>query len=365
MEKIAQVAKSIGKKLLLLGASLLIALVLIEILLRVVDYSPASTSPLTAFHQADSRLGWIGTPNHTSRFKTLNFDATVETDGEGFRKNSSSVTPAQDAPEVWILGDSTVWGWGVNNDEMFTSVLQEKAGSEIRIRNFGMNAYGTLQESFLLERLLGENEPPAKVILMVCGNDFTDNLTDQAGARPYLNLTGADGQPVIENLPVERNIGGVAATLSRHSHAMSFLFYCSSLVKQIRKRGEHEDMFASSWKQADRIPKGKAKEPLPSDQIEAMRFSLKKIDALCSEHDIEWNIISFPQATTRYAKPATTLALEEIAPDLKAEMIDLESSMGENRQEYYIGNGDFHWNAAGNQKAAEVLIEQLGPRLGL
>ena len=124
-------------------------------------------------------------------------------------------------------------------------------------------------------------------------------------------------------------------------------------------------MFASSWKQADRVPKGKAKKPLPSDQIEAMRFSLEKINTLCSEHDIEWNIISFPQATTRYAKPATTLALEEIAPDLKTEMIDLESSMGENRQEYYIGNGDFHWNAAGNQKAAEVLIEQLGPRLGL
>ena len=313
MGKIAQVGKSIGKKLLLLGASLLVALVLIEILLRVVDYSPASTSPLTAFHQADSRLGWIGTPNHTSRFKTLNFDVTVETDGEGFRRNTSPVTPTQDAPEVWVLGDSTVWGWGVNNNEMFTSVLQEKTGPGIRVRNFGMNAYGTLQEGFLLEKLLNENEPPGKLLLMVCGNDFTDNLTDQDGARPYLRIPDTNTPPTVENLPVERSIGGPIATITRHSHAISFLFYCSSLIKQIRKRGQHEDMFANSWKQADKVPKGKAKDPLPSDQIEAMRFSLGKIDALCREHDIEWNIISFPQATTRYAKPATTLALEEIA----------------------------------------------------
>jgi len=365
VEKIAQFGKSIGKKLLLLVASLLVALILIEILLRAIGYSPAVTSPLTAFHQADSRLGWIGTPHHTSRFKTLNFDAIVETDSAGFRKGASSVTPAQGASDVWILGDSTVWGWGVSNEEMFTSVLQEKTGAEIRIRNFGMNAYGTLQESLLLEKLLSENEPPAKLILMVCGNDFTDNLTDQGGARPFLEISNTDTPPTVANLPVEREIGGAVATLTRHSHAMSFLFYCSSLVKQIRKRGEHEDMFANSWKQADKTPKGKAKKPLPTEQIKAMRFALEKIDTICSEHSIDWDIISFPQATTRYAKPATTLALEEIATGLKAELIDLESSMGEDRQKYYIGNGDFHWNAAGNSKAAEVLVEQLGPGLGL
>ncbi|MEX2578030.1 MAG: SGNH/GDSL hydrolase family protein [Verrucomicrobiales bacterium] len=366
MAKTARAAKNAGKKLVLLGISLLVALTLVEILLRVVGYSPAVSSPLNAFHEAHERLGWVGTPNHTSRFKTLNFDAIVETDTEGFRINKSSVSPDENAPEVWILGDSTVWGWGVSNEEMFSSILQEEAGPGVRIRNFAMNAYGTLQEALLLEKLLSEKEPPAKVILMVCSNDFTDNLTDKGGARPFVKLAEPGQQPTIGNQPVERKIGGKAATLKRHSHAITFLSYCTAVVKQIRKRRQHDDMFDSSWKkQADRVPKGRAKKPLPDDQIEGMRFAFEKIDALCDQHEIEWNVISFPSATTGFAKPAQTLALEEIVEDLDAELVDILSGMSENRREYYIGKGDFHWNAAGNRKAAEVLVERLGPNLGL
>lgn len=350
-----------GKKLLLLGISLLVAFVLVEILLRVVGYSPAVTSPLTAFHQADEQLGWVGTPNHTSRFKTLNFDALVETDDEGFRKVVSSVTPPPEAPEIWLLGDSTTWGWGVSNEEMWASVLQEKIGSAARIRNFGMNAYGSLQEALLFERLLEERDAPRTMLLMVCNNDFTDNLTDQDGARPYVIVSESGEAPTIANRPVERKIGGLAATIAKHSYAVSFVFYCSSLVKQIRKRGEHEQMFAESWEQADKTPKGKAKKPLPDEQIEAMRFAFQEIDALCRKHEIDWKVIPFPQATTRFAKPATTLALEEIVSGLEAEIIDLESEMADDRRKYYIGDGDFHWNAEGNRMAAKILAERIRP----
>ena len=59
MNRTSQFLAKVGQRLLLLAGSLLVALVVIEIILRVIGYSPAVSSPLTSFHQADERLGWI------------------------------------------------------------------------------------------------------------------------------------------------------------------------------------------------------------------------------------------------------------------------------------------------------------------
>lgn len=365
MNSLSRIAKQTGKRVFLLSLSLFIAFILIEIALRLIGYSPAVTSPLTGFHVSDDRLGWSGIPNYSARFKTLNFEAFVQLNDAGFREVTSSVTPEEGAPEVWMFGDSTTWGWGVSNGEIFADVLQEKAGPSLRIENFGMNAYGTVQEFLLFEELLGRRDPPRKVILMVCENDFADNLTDQSGARPYLKAVGTTEGFEIANLPVARRIGGASASLTRYSYAWSFLSYCSSLYKQIRTRRQYENMFTGSWETAGIVPEGVDPNRIAKEPYEAIRFAVKKFDALCRQHRIELDIISFPQVSSPYVKTSASIALEEICGDLKANLVDIESGMIEDRINYYIGGNDTHWNAAGNRKGAEVYLDRVGPRLGL
>jgi len=365
MKSLSRVASRTGKRLLLLSFSLVIACVLIEIALRLIGYSPAVTAPLTGFHVSHDRLGWSGIPNYSARFKTLNFDSFVQLNDAGFRTVTSKVTPEDGAPEVWMFGDSTTWGWGVSNGEIFADVLQEKVGSSLRIENFGINAYGTVQELLLFEELLGRRNPPEKVILMVCENDFADNLTDQSGARPCLKAVDTAEGFEIANLPVTRRIGGASASLTRFSYAWSFFSYCSSLYKQIRTRRQYEDMFTGSWETADITPEGTDPNRIAEEPYEAIRFVLQRFDALCRQHRIELDVISFPQVTSPYLKTSASVALEEICGELKANVVDIESGMSEDRIKYYIGGNDTHWNAAGNRKGAEVYMDRVGPRLGL
>ncbi len=361
----SQILPKVASRLVLLLVSAGLALGLVEILLRVLDYSPAVSGPLTGFHVADEQLGWIGIPDHRARFKTLNFDVLVETDGEGFRRVVSGVDPAEGAPEVWVLGDSTVWGWGVADGELFVDQLQELAGPSVRLRNFGINAYGTLQVLLLLERLLASRPAPAKVLLMVCDNDFDDNLSDRNRCSPCL-VPAAGGEGFeIANLPVERKIGGFASNLARQSRAVSFLFYCSALAKQLRDRPAET---AEMAKAVPKKPGSKAASParIGSPKREAMEHLLGRFAARCAEHGAALDVIPFPRPAGPHLRSAASMTLEEICADLpQVNFVELETGMAEGDEVHHLGRGDFHWNAAGNRRGAEVYFGKAGPRLGV
>lgn len=354
-------------RLSLLLLSLFVALVLVEVLLRAVGYSPAVSAPLNGFHVADDDLGWVGIPNRSARFKTLNFDALVETGEDGFRTIVSSVVPHEDASEVWLMGDSTAWGWGVANGGLFADHLQELAGPSVRLRNFGVNAYGTLQELLLLERLLASHKAPAKVVLMVCGNDFDDNLSHRDLKSPC--LVPADGGEGfgISNRPVAEKIGGAA--LSRHSRAIAFLSYGSAVFKQVRKQFNER----SGDKGSDTGPRKPVSQPgaasparVDAPKREAMAYLLGRIDSLCAEHGIVLDVVPFPRAGGRYLRSAESMTLEEICGGLPhTNFVEIETGMVEKPGDYYFGRGDFHWNAVGNRRGAEVYFEKSGPRLGV
>lgn len=342
-------------RLALLVCSLVFSFLLVEILLRVFDYTPAVSSPLSGFHVADERLGWKGIPNRRTRFKTLNFDAAVATDAEGFRPVVSGVEPVPDAPEVWVLGDSTVWGWGVDNGGLFVDHLQELAGPSVRLRNFGINAYGTVQQYLLLESLLSTRNPPAKVVLMVCSNDFGDNFSHQELARPYLVPAGSGEGFEIANLPVGRKIGGWKSTAARHSKAFAFLSYCVAMTKQIRRSIRHAKTASAPSEEPG--PGTISDARVGSPQREAMAWMLGRIADLCEGKGATLEVTSFPSASKRILRSTESMTLEEICAELPGVyFVEIETGMGEG--EFFFGRGDFHWNAAGNRRGAEVYFER-------
>lgn len=96
----------------------------------------------------------------------------VKTNRLGFRSDNP-LPPGEPRPlRVAIFGDSSCWGWGVNQDETFSSLVREGLrerwhGQQVELLNFAIpgdsSAYGRL----LLERFLPEY--PSDIVLLGFG----------------------------------------------------------------------------------------------------------------------------------------------------------------------------------------------------
>jgi lysophospholipase L1-like esterase len=206
-----------------------------EVALRLVAPVQTFVNPLRAFHRHDPDLGWTGTPNLKARFRHVDFDVLVRSDANGFRERQTTNAPGPGSPLCLVLGDSYTWGWGVENGEVFTDVMQNELGSLADVRNCGVNAYGTLQELLLLQRCLTNGLRPRLVIVMFCFNDFYDNI-NPAAVRPSLAV---DGERVtLRNHPVAERIEGPFGKLVKQSHLFSAIDYMLAFTKEKRRTTE-------------------------------------------------------------------------------------------------------------------------------
>jgi len=87
------------------------------------------------------------------------FHAAV--DAEGYRVTPLDFT-AVERPEVWVFGCSFTFGFSVQDEETYTSILQSRF-PEYRFRNFGVSGYSTFQCLLMLRRLLRSKRPAAVI----------------------------------------------------------------------------------------------------------------------------------------------------------------------------------------------------------
>jgi hypothetical protein len=80
--------------------------------------------------------------------RSRSFTATIGQDG---LRITSPGEQGADRPEVWILGCSFTWGYLLNDDETFPWIVQQGLPSA-RVRNFGCNGCGTIQQYLYLKR---------------------------------------------------------------------------------------------------------------------------------------------------------------------------------------------------------------------
>ena len=207
---------------------LMITIALLELALRMFDEIPIHRNPLSGFHVADSTLGWIGRPDYRGRFRSQDFNVVIEHDAQGFRRSTFDTRMlAESSRRIALLGDSFTWGWGVENDELFANLLQERLGSSALVKNYGVNAFGTAQELLLFDRYAQELNPDT-VMVMLHTNDLDDNVDSNRGRRPWFELE--DGQLVARNQPVSTTSVGLLKQLTQKSTALSTIKFTSYLI---------------------------------------------------------------------------------------------------------------------------------------
>lgn len=171
--------------------------------------------------QSSERYGYITKPNFNQDYSYVGHDFVMEvrTNSLGHRAVEYDTETFSDIEtgKILLLGDSFVFGYGVNNESHIAEFLKTQLKgyqNEYLIINAGVGGWGTLQE-LLYARDNLEDFQPDVIVLVFCGNDPVDD--DKFVARISDNQRGMFYFP-----------GKVF--IRDHSHTYRFLFYRFHLI---------------------------------------------------------------------------------------------------------------------------------------
>src|SRR5215218_7606776 len=186
-------------RLAVVAASVVCALLIFEVLLRVVGY----TYPV--FYQPDEVRGYSLWPGAEGRYRREGA-AHVTINSDGLRDREHTKSKPANTLRIAVVGDSYAEAFQVEREQAFWSVLERKlrecpalAGREVEVINFGVSGYGTAQELLTLREKVWSYAPDVVLLAVTTNNDVLDNsralkLTDEI---PYFTLR--DGQLVLDD----------------------------------------------------------------------------------------------------------------------------------------------------------------------
>ena len=346
-----------------------VALFVAELGVRLLFPTWAPRTPrLTAFWQFDPDLGWAHVPSTGGPFQAPGFDTLVAINSDGFRGPEIAESKDPSRLRVVVFGDSFVWGFGVNQEEIFTTRMESGCPS-LEVINLGVSGYATDQELLLLKKR-GAAYAPDIVILLFASNDVASN------ARPteYLYyhkpvFVIEDGELVLTNWPVpQANIFvRTAASIARKSYILT---QSGRLLQGL------------SEKRMDRIGPSASRRRTPAVSVAGSLSTTLSQSFLSPE----------PAVTKAFPRNAshriTTLLLREFVAAVEASgaklmivLTDGHGKLGREMMEFtdtgdvpveYLDDvmpndaydrlhlpDDFHWNVEGHDLVAQTVLQAL------
>jgi len=156
------------------------------------------------FCEYDAVRGWRGIRNADADFDYVDAHHHVRQNRWGSR---GTEVPLEKSGKrrIVVLGDSFVWGFGVEDAQIFTELLAHDTGDEVV--NLGISGYGTDQE-LLMWRHLGIQFGPDVVLLVV--TPYTDvydvlYLERYGYPKPRFRVDPKEGL-AFENVPVPQRL---------------------------------------------------------------------------------------------------------------------------------------------------------------
>lgn len=187
------------KRLLLVLMSLVFALFMTEVCLRVIGYS----YPL--FYVADYDRGVALRPGAAGMYQREGQNY-IRISSAGLRDREHPKIKPANTIRIALLGDSYCEALQVPLEQTFWWQLQQKLescqafpGKQVEIINFGVSGYGTGQELITLERQAREYSPDLVMLLVTTNNDITDNRRDLKLTDEIPYFTFQNGELAIDN----------------------------------------------------------------------------------------------------------------------------------------------------------------------
>src|SRR3989344_6767541 len=198
--------KKVIINLALLLITIILFLALFEIFLRIFYPQPLNsifipTRERDTFAEYDSLLGWKLKPDFDGIFFSNEYYTYIKNNAQGLRMNNN-LSLEKSKYRIAFLGDSFIWGHGVNDGERISNVL-EKELKNSEILNFGVSGYATDQYYLQIKNTI-LNYKPDLVIIRFYANDLEDagNNIMQGYPKPLFKIKENDLE--LTNVPVPK-----------------------------------------------------------------------------------------------------------------------------------------------------------------
>lgn len=182
--------------------SLLVSAGLAEAALRILFFErfPAVQGKDYLGYRYDAELGWHPIPN-SRRVWQDRPPFIVSHNSEGLRGPELATNLN---PNLIFLGDSFVWGFGVDLADRFSEKFQAKHPLW-NVYNFGVSGYGTDQEFLLLQQHIAAYKPRLVFLVFCVENDRIDNSSNlrEGYYKPYYTTNAAG--IALAGVPVPRS----------------------------------------------------------------------------------------------------------------------------------------------------------------
>ena len=330
--------------------SILFALVLSEIALRLVGFVPLYVSPeRDQFWEYDSLLGWEHEPGQEGIFETQQFRTSVQINDKGLRDRPHTYERQNDQERILVLGDSFAWGYGVEESERFSQLLEKSI--DVEVINAGVSGYSTDQE-LLWYQNEGNKYDTDLVLLVVTGNDVGDNdqqLVNNIYYKPKFVLEG--DELVLKGYPVPKTSpqGKFAYSLSQRSALAYFL---------VQRYFDALSLYGKFKANSDRTISSSSTMEASTDPFKLTIALIDEIRKAAEERKAKFMIVT----NGRWWNSRSGENYHDFVADLRANhflVLDVESLPGFNPEEMLI-LGDGHWSQAGHKfvaKEIKALIE--------
>jgi len=285
------------------------------------------------FWKYDPLLGWRHQPGQQGLFeKPRAFRTKVSINSKGLRDQEYSYARIPGKHRILVLGDSLTWGFGVEQQEMFSEVL-ENMSKDVEVINAGVSGYSTDQE-LLWFKTEGVRYAPDLVILVFCGNDDYMNSLDLVYETYYKPRFRLDSQErlILQNVPVPH--------LSFYNKTKFQLRQYSALINFLSVEYGSALPGSAGIKQ----------------NLKPFRLTLKIIGEIRKIADTlpaKFMIVStskFWMTTESYADFITALKADRFP------VIDIESCKGYFDEQMELP-GDTHWNKTGHRFVAKEIFQ--------
>ncbi|HMH17979.1 MAG TPA: SGNH/GDSL hydrolase family protein [Burkholderiales bacterium] len=182
-----------------LAGSLVVALLLAEVVLRVIGFSAPvlyTYDDVTGSRLLAGAAGW----------QRAEGEAFVAINRDGLRDREHSRTKPPNTFRIAILGDSIAEAVQVPLESTFASVLERQLKSckafgnrDVEVINFGVSGYGTAQELLTFRHRAAAYSPDLTVLAFYAGNDLRNNSKELEPfkLRPFFSIQ--DGNLVLDN----------------------------------------------------------------------------------------------------------------------------------------------------------------------
>ena len=286
-------------------------------------------------HSAPSpnpEIGYIPAANLNKPFTNREFRTVIQTNSFHMRGGEITFEKPAGTRRIVTVGDSFLFGWGVNNEDLLTRVLENKL-DHTEVLNLGMSGYCASQQ---VERLKEEGLRFQPDIVLFFVNEFPEACT------PELMLRDGKLQHPYENAGRRASLRIWALKHIYLYAMMEQVFYILFSSSNIKEDPAQEELIERKY-QAEGVS--------VLEQLKEVRRGQSWILILVFAPNKEWLLGKSRLVAERLA------IVKKIAGKENWKFLDLTRALEKKSEEgkFPYFKLDIHWNREGHEAAAEAI----------